>query len=118
MTDKAKSEIIISTVASYMGLPAENMKKRSRKREIVTARFYAIYFLRKHTCLSLIEIGSLFGRLDHSSVLNAVTVTGDRIKLEKSTRGDINSLCEILSRVLKSYDKHHVRELIGFCSIN
>jgi hypothetical protein len=46
-------------------------KENSRKRHIVTARHAYIYFLRKYTAMSLMDIAEIFNQ-DHSSVIHAL----------------------------------------------
>jgi len=63
---------IIKTVCSVFELSPENLKSRSRKRNIVIARNTAFYLARKYTDLTLKEIGRLFNRR-HSTVIKGIT---------------------------------------------
>ena len=63
---------IIKTVCSVFELSPENLKSRSRKRNIVVARNTAFYLARKYTDLTLKEIGRLFNRR-HSTVIKGIT---------------------------------------------
>ncbi len=65
-------ESIISFVCRYYGLSDMQLKSRSRKRQIVTARNTAFFLARKHTDLSLKDIGDRLGRR-HSTVLKGIT---------------------------------------------
>ena len=50
----------------------ENILSKRRFRSIVEARAMCYAWLREHTELSLLEIGSLFGGKDHSTVINGL----------------------------------------------
>ncbi|WP_018123506.1 chromosomal replication initiator protein DnaA [Desulfovibrio oxyclinae] len=63
---------IINFVCRYYGLSDLQLKSRSRKRQIVTARNTAFYLARKHTEMSLKDIGERLGRR-HSTVLKGIT---------------------------------------------
>jgi chromosomal replication initiator protein len=45
---------------------------KSRKREIISARFACAYLLKKFTGLTLIEIAEYIGSKDHTSVIHAI----------------------------------------------
>lgn len=65
-------DAIIRLVCQGFGLSAEKLNSRSRKREHVMARNTVFYLARKHTDLSLQEIGDRFNRR-HSTVLKGIT---------------------------------------------
>lgn len=65
-------ESIINFVCRYYGLSDMQLKSRSRKRQVVTARNTAFFLARKHTDLSLKDIGERLGRR-HSTVLKGIT---------------------------------------------
>ena len=61
------------TILSFMqGYFDENILSKRRFRSIVEARAMCYAWLREHTELSLLEIGSLFGGKDHSTVINGL----------------------------------------------
>lgn len=59
-------------VAAHFGVTRDALHSRSRDRNVTTARSIAMYLIRKHTRLSLPEIGRLLGNKQHSTVLMAV----------------------------------------------
>jgi len=66
---------IINAVCFVCNTTFEALKKRNRKRELVMARQFIYYFLRKRTALSLKSIGEIFGQ-DHTTVIHSVdTIT-------------------------------------------
>jgi chromosomal replication initiator protein len=70
-----KMEHILDAVCEVCNTSMAVLKKRNRKRELVMARHFICYFLRKETGLSLKSIGNLFGH-DHTTVIHGVnTIT-------------------------------------------
>jgi chromosomal replication initiator protein len=63
---------IMEAVCHTFRLSKEDLSSKSRKRNIVIARNTAFYLARKHTPLSLKEIGQRFNRR-HSTVLKGIT---------------------------------------------
>jgi len=63
---------IVNIVTGLTGISLEQMRSKSKKREIVIARHNAMYFIRKkYPKYSTIKIGKFFNR-DHATVLNAI----------------------------------------------
>lgn len=62
------AERIISLVSAQTGIATPGLVGRTRRRPAVRARRLAMWLIRRHTCLTTIEIGSMFGR-DHSTVV-------------------------------------------------
>lgn len=65
-------EHIIEFICKGYDLTKDQLKSRSRKKQIVLARNTAFYLARKHTELSLKDIGEALGR-KHSTVLKGIT---------------------------------------------
>lgn len=73
-TSKFENLVIDETfrlVEQETGFNREVLISRLRKNEVVSARFIAIYVVKKLTRLSLKSIGSVFNR-DHSSIIHAL----------------------------------------------
>jgi len=67
------TELIIEYTSREFGVHIEDMKSKSRKRELVYARFAAMKLMRDYTRLSLAEIGGHFGR-DHATACYAIKI--------------------------------------------
>src|SRR5690606_38864284 len=65
-------DFIQKTCSDYYGIKLEDLKAKTRKKEIVTARQVAMYFSKEFTNHSLKSIGYHFGGRDHSTVIHAV----------------------------------------------
>lgn len=63
---------IVRVVCQGFGVSEESLNSKSRKQEYVQARNTAFYLARKHTSLSLQEIGRHFNRT-HSTVIKGIT---------------------------------------------
>jgi hypothetical protein len=96
MYDKLVREITKASTTIH-GLPVDALKKRSRKREVVNARFQAIALVKENTKLSLSAIGMKFGRLDHSSVIHAINTHQNYLQVDKDYR---NSFAQVKAIVL------------------
>ena len=75
-------DYIQKTVAAHFNISLESLKSKSRKRELVTARQVAMYFVKKYTSYSLKSIGHYFGGRDHSTVSHALQAVNDMLDTE------------------------------------
>jgi chromosomal replication initiator protein len=66
-----KAEIIIAKVATFYGMANKDIRGKCRQRELVKARWIAMYFIRQQTDFTLKTIGDMFGR-DHTTVIHAI----------------------------------------------
>ncbi len=72
-------DAIQSGVARFFGVKVQDLKGPRRTKQVVVPRQIAMYLTRKHTGLSLPEIGKHFGGRDHTTVLHAVRKV-DRVR--------------------------------------
>ncbi len=73
------------------GITAEELKSNKRNAEIIAARHYAIYLIRKTTNLSQKSIAKTFNKKDHTTVINSISV------IERKMQSDPLFEKEILS---------------------
>ncbi len=64
-------EMIKEIVAKYFNVDIDAIQSKSRKREIVQARQFAMYFAKKITNKPYAEIGKSIGNRNHATVLHA-----------------------------------------------
>ena len=89
-------DYIQKTVAEYFHLKVDDLKDKTRKKEIVIARQVAMYFSKEYTNHSLKSIGYHFGGRDHSTVIHAVQSVNDMIDVNANFRSSIKDLKEKL----------------------
>ena len=85
-------DYIQKTVAEYYHLTTDDLKAKTRKKEIVIARQVAMYFSKEYTNHSLKSIGYHFGGRDHSTVIHAVQAVNDSIDVNTNFRNSIGEL--------------------------
>lgn len=85
-------DYIQKLVCEYFTISIEDVKSKTRKREIVQARQIAMFFAKDLTKASLKNIGSHFGNRDHSTVIHACQTVNDLIETDKKFRYDVDEL--------------------------
>ena len=85
-------DYIQKTVAEYFHLKPEDLKDKTRKKEVVIARQLAMYFSKEYTNHSLKSIGYHFGGRDHSTVIHAVQSVNDMYDVDNRFRSSVDEL--------------------------
>jgi chromosomal replication initiator protein len=85
-------EYIQKLVSDYYGISIDQIKSKTRKREIVQARQISMYFAKQLTKASLKNIGMYFGGRDHSTVIHACQTVNDLIDTDKKFKSDVEEL--------------------------
>lgn len=86
------------------GFEVETILSRSRKTEVVSARYVGIYVLKKLTKLSLKSIGEVFGR-DHSSIIHALENVNYWIESPSRYIPEMIMLQRVTARVAESLEQ-------------
>ena len=86
---------IQEAVASVTGIPQADLLSDKRTPDVVRARHLAMFLTRELTPLSLVQIAGNFNR-DHSTVIHAIRVVGERNEPGSETAGDIHSALVLL----------------------
>ena len=81
---------IQNKVAQFFDLSVEDLKSKSRKKNIVLPRQIAIFFARKYTDLSLNDVGQAFGGRDHTTIMHAIQ------KIKQSRESDLKNIVDNL----------------------
>ena len=85
-------DYIQKTVSEYFNVPTDDLKAKTRKKEIVIARQLAMYFTKDYTNHSLKSIGSHFGGRDHSTVIHALQSVSDMLDTDARFRTSVDEL--------------------------
>ncbi|MBI4860446.1 MAG: chromosomal replication initiator protein DnaA [Candidatus Riflebacteria bacterium] len=98
--DKKKTpsaETITQSVAEYFQLKKEDLLAKRQDRKVVVPRQIAMYLIYEMAGLTLKQIGSFFGKKDHSTVIHAC----DKIKRELEEGGSIAETVKFLKLKFK-----------------
>ena len=85
-------DYIQKLVTEFYGLSVEQLKSKTRKREIVQARQISMYYAKSMTKASLKSIGTYFGGRDHSTVIHACQTVNDLIDTDKKFKNDVEEI--------------------------
>jgi chromosomal replication initiator protein len=80
---------IQKTTAKQFNLTLEDLKAKTRKKDVVVARQVAMYLSKEYTRHSLKVIGYHFGGRDHATVIHAVKCVQDMMKQNPQITDDI-----------------------------
>jgi chromosomal replication initiator protein len=81
---------IVSAVAKFFNIKVQDMKGPRRTRQLVVPRQVAMFLARRHTGLSLPEIGKHFGGRDHTTVMHAVRKIDNQIETDEAFRRKVD----------------------------
>ncbi|WP_109830730.1 chromosomal replication initiator protein DnaA [Reichenbachiella versicolor] len=85
-------DYIQKTVSEYFNVSSDDLKAKTRKKEIVIARQLAMYFSKDYTNHSLKSIGNHFGGRDHSTVIHALQSVNDMLDTDARFRSSFSEL--------------------------
>lgn len=86
-------ENICRLIFNYFDVPLEKIKVKSRKAQLIRAKQFTAYFLRREVRrITLSEIGSIFN-LDHSTALHSIRKINDLSEVDLEYRKYHEELC-------------------------
>lgn len=94
---------LIKVILNHYGIPFEQMKAKSRKREVCVPRQMAMFFLKLQyeSKVSLNQIGKFFGKRNHSTVIQAQKTVTALYQTDSIFREEMNRICEEIDPELK-----------------
>jgi chromosomal replication initiator protein len=95
-TTSREPPVILDAVARHFGVSVDDLRGKSRHKEIVAPRHLAMYLLREDARLSYPQIGTLLGGRDHSSVLHACEKIGGQIEQSAPCANDARAVRDLL----------------------
>ena len=98
-------EIIQKTVADYFGLTINDLKSKSRTKQLALARHIAVYLCRRFSFAGTVAIGEKFGGRNHATVLHACK------KIQKLINSDDSFLNTIDAIILRAKEKQGESEI-------
>ena len=91
-------ERIIYLVSKEFGVSVNDVKGQCRKRIFTVARQSAIFFIRKYTNKTFMQIAEMFNR-DHSSIIYSVNTVNDFMQTDKEYKKQMVKLDAIIFAV-------------------
>ena len=91
---------IVKEVCQYYSINADQVKGKSRLRDIVKARFMSIYLIKTETDFTLNAIGRMFNR-HHSTILHSINTINNTltIRYETDVSDDLRDLKKIINNL-------------------
>jgi chromosomal replication initiator protein len=89
---KLTKEDLLQIIAEEGGVRMSDIVKRSRKREIVNARFIYCAILKDHFNYTLVRIGDEIDGRDHTSVRHAITEFRNRLYTEDNFKSLVQNI--------------------------
>lgn len=83
---------IQEVICNHFHLEPELLQAKTRKREVVQARYLAMYFCKNYTKASLAFIGNQIGKKDHATVLYACKVVSDLIETDRKFKMQVEEI--------------------------
>lgn len=91
---KPTPQLVLKSVADFYRISANDLLKRSRRKEVVRPRQIAMFLLREEVKYSFPEIGQKLGGRDHSTVIHACTKIKEEELNDDTTRQELNMIKE------------------------
>jgi hypothetical protein len=93
-------KLIIAETCRYFNIEAAEMASPQRNWRVSRPRQIAMYLAKKLTQLSLQDIGLRFGGFDHTTVMNAVERTEQRMTDDDDVKRDVQAIRERVLEVV------------------
>jgi chromosomal replication initiator protein len=91
-------QAVIGAVTEFFGVRLTDLQSKKRHRSVTLPRQVCMALARKHTRLSLQEIGGHFGGRDHTTVMHALDAIDDRCTKDPEFRAQFEALDAKLKR--------------------
>jgi chromosomal replication initiator protein len=94
---RLSKEDVLDIISNESGVGVHEIVSRSRKKEIVNARFIFCSIMKDHYDYSLVYIGELIGGRDHTSIIHAINQHRSRVKNEDTYRDLTSNIYQKIS---------------------
>lgn len=92
ITTEVNIDYIQKSVCEFFKVTLDDLKGKSRKKELVIPRQVGIYLAKNYTTLSLKTIGLYFGGRDHSTVIHSIETCEDMMVTDKKFKAQMIEL--------------------------
>jgi chromosomal replication initiation ATPase DnaA len=103
-TDQKFLDKIETLLFDRLGVEMSVIKAANRTREVVKLRCILAYLIKKHTSMTLLNIGTYFNGKDHSSIIHMLNIIDDWKLQPKAWSNELNVLND-LENILNGYTK-------------
>ena len=93
--DKPKEitpQLIINVVSEHFGVNPEDITSKKRNSEFVLPRQVVMYLCRELTDISLINIGKLLGKKDHTTIMHGVNKIAEEMMSNEDLKNKIDTI--------------------------
>ena len=91
------SDYIIQIVCRYYSVDDDELKSKTRRREVCFPRQIAMYLIKLNTNYSLSQIGQIFNGKDHATVLHASRTVKNLMDCDKQVKSDIKKISKLIT---------------------
>lgn len=91
---KASPAAVVAAVADYYRVRIDDLRGRSRTKEIVLPRQVAMYLMREETSASLGDIGNELGGRDHTTVMHGIDKIEQALSADAALRSQLVAIRE------------------------
>lgn len=98
LADETYANSIIEAVLTCKDQSIDNVKKRTRKKDIVYTRHLLCYYLCSFTSFTLVEIAGKVGLADHTSVMYG----RNKIRYQSGMYSDVQEDCSKIFEMIMS----------------
>lgn len=89
---QVNAQTVMREVTKHFGIDMLGLMETTRRKNIVQARKFAFYFLRKYAGYGPVQTGSLFGK-DHSTVIHSLDALESEIVVDRYLREQL-AICD------------------------
>ncbi|MCL4389980.1 MAG: chromosomal replication initiator protein DnaA [Patescibacteria group bacterium] len=97
---KIDARRVLDEICSFYTVPIKSIKSHQRDRPIARPRQILMYFLRKHTTMTLDEVADFLGGRDHTTILHGVKNIETLIARDASLKNDVDKISQKMGLVL------------------
>ncbi len=90
-------DVVMQRVAEYYRISPDDLRKKTRKKDIVHPRQVLMFILREDFDISFLNIGKLLGGRDHSTVIHSYEKIKEALKNDFTLKKELDELRSIIS---------------------
>ncbi len=95
-TKNIDPELVMQRVSEYYKVSIEDLRKKTRKKEIVHPRQVLMFLLREDFDVSFLNIGNLLGGRDHSTVIHSYEKIKGNLKNDYNLKKEVDEIRAII----------------------